>query len=380
MRGLNIEDCPHRPPCPGCPRYAEPGIAAAAAQGLARIAAAHGLGPVERRGGPALRFRHRARLAIRGRIGSPKIGLFELGTHHVVHTPNCRVHHPLINEVAAQVRGALVETGTGCYSDRHHLGLVRHLQVVVERRSQTAQVVLVANAPEPAPLGACLERIRERLGARLHSLWFNSNERPTNAILGERFDRWCGPPCVVERFGGAEVHYPPGAFGQNNLAMAEALIGELRAELPRGARVVEYYAGVGAIGLSLLDRVESIALNEVSPQSLLGLESGLAGLSAADRARIRILVGPAGEAIDALADADVVVADPPRKGLDPPLRSALVERPPRRLYYASCGLESFAADLAVLTGSGRLRLAALTAFDFFPYTEHVETLARFERA
>ena len=87
-------------------------------------------------------FRHRARLAIRGRLGSPKLGLFQLDSHRVVHIPNCLVHHPLINHVAAVVRRALVEAQITCFSDIPHLGLARYLQVVVERRSQTAQVVL----------------------------------------------------------------------------------------------------------------------------------------------------------------------------------------------------------------------------------------------
>ena len=97
-------------------------------------------------------FRLRARLAIRGRLGSPKLGLFELGTHHVVHIPSCRVQHPLINQVAAIVRGALVDARISCYSDKAQLGLARYLQVVIERRSQPAQVVLVGHCPTAAPL------------------------------------------------------------------------------------------------------------------------------------------------------------------------------------------------------------------------------------
>ena len=96
-------------------------------------------------------FRLRARLAIRGRLGSPKLGLFELDTHRVVHIPNCIVQHPLINRVAAVVRRALVEARVTCYSDKAHMGLARYLQVVVERRSQTAQVVIVANSETPRP-------------------------------------------------------------------------------------------------------------------------------------------------------------------------------------------------------------------------------------
>ena len=375
-----LTSCPHRPPCPGCPRFGEPGIAPAARDALDDLARAHGLPEVTVISGQTAGFRLRARLAIRGRLGSPKLGLFELGTHRVVHIPNCSVQHPLINRVAAVVRRALVDARVTSYSDKAHLGLARYLQVVVERSSQTAQVVLVANSATPTPLAACFDLIRERLGSELHSLWFNANRGRSNTILGPDFQNWCGPASVIERFGGPAVHYPPGAFGQNNLDIAQDIIEHVRAEIPQGARVAEFYAGVGAIGLSVLARASEIRMNEVSPHSLYGLELGLAQLDAANRAKISVVPGPAGAAREAASGAQVVIADPPRKGLDPELTEFLSEYPPERFVYVSCGLESFLNDAARLTSHGKLRLVALTAFNLLPFTEHVETVARFERA
>ena len=326
-------------------------------------------------------FRHRARLAIRGRLNSPKIGLFELDTHHVVHVPNCVVQHPLINQVASVVRRALVDASVTSYSDKAHLGLARYLQVVVERSSQSAQVVIVGNSETAEPFAKCLDLVRDQLGSDLHSLWFNSNTAPTNTILGSAFQRWCGPGSVIEHFAnGPAIHYPPGAFGQNNLEIAERIVQHVREQIPAGARVAEFYAGVGAIGLSSLDRVSELRLNEVAPQSLLGLEMGLAQLDAGDRARVTVFPGAAGAAREAATGASVVIADPPRKGLDSELTAWLSEHPPERFIYVSCGLDSFVNDVARLTAGKALRLAALTAFDLVPFTDHVETVARFERA
>jgi tRNA/tmRNA/rRNA uracil-C5-methylase (TrmA/RlmC/RlmD family) len=372
--------CPHRPPCPGCPRFGEAGIAAAGRAALEELARANGLPPVPVTSGPEQGFRLRARLAIRGRLNSPKIGLFESGTHRVAHIPHCRVQHPLINRVAGVVRRALVDARVTSYSDKAHLGLARYLQVVVERSSQSAQVVIVGNSATPEPLAACLDLIKERLGTELHSLWFNANCEHSNTILGLDFQRWCGPPAVVERFGGAAVHYPPGAFGQNNLDMAQSIIEHVRAQVPQGACVAEFYAGVGAIGLSILDRAGEIRLNEVSPQSLQGLELGLAELAPQDRTKITVVPGEAGSAMRCAAGAQLVIVDPPRKGLDPEMTRFLIEQPPQRLVYISCGLESFLNDAAQLLSRGSLRLASLAAFNFMPFTEHVETVACFERS
>jgi tRNA/tmRNA/rRNA uracil-C5-methylase (TrmA/RlmC/RlmD family) len=324
-------------------------------------------------------FRLRARLAIRGRQGAPKIGMFQLGTHRVVHIPGCPIQHPLINRVAAVVRRALVDADVSIYSESVHRGHARYLQVVVERASQTAQVVLVANSPAVEPLAACLERIREGLGAQLHSLWFNAHCERSNAVLGPQFERWCGPEAVIERFGGAAVHYPPGAFGQSNLDVAERIVEHVRTRVPQGASVAEFYAGVGAIGLSLLPGVSAMRLNELSPHSLRGLSLGIAGLDAADRAKVEIVPGAAGAAVQSASGVDVVIADPPRKGLDRELLDRLVEQPPARFIYVSCGLESFLGDTARLTAGGGLRLCSLAAFNLMPFTEHVETVACFDR-
>jgi 23S rRNA (uracil1939-C5)-methyltransferase len=371
--------CPHRPPCPGCPRFGERGIAPAVRGALDELARAHGLPEVSVICGQTTGFRHRARLAIRGRVGSPKLGLFELGSHRVVHIPNCSVQHPLINRVAAIVRRALVDARVTSYSDKAHLGLARYLQVVVERSSQTAQVVVVANSASATPFTACFDLIRERLGSELHSLWFNANGERSNTILGPDFEHRCGPASVIERFGGAAVHYPPGAFGQNNLDLAQSIIEHVRSQIPQGARIAEFYAGVGAIGLSLLDHASEIRMNEVSPHSLHGLELGLAQLDSVERAKISLVPGPAGAARLAASGSDVVIADPPRKGLDPELIDHLGERPPERFVYVSCGLESFLKDTARLLSKATMRLGALTAFNLLPFTEHVETVACFER-
>jgi tRNA/tmRNA/rRNA uracil-C5-methylase (TrmA/RlmC/RlmD family) len=306
--------------------------------------------------------------------------MFQLGTHRVVHIPNCSVQHPLINRVAEVVRRALVDADVTPYSETAHLGLARYLQVVVERSSQTAQVVLVANSPTVEPLAACLDLIRERLGGDLHSLWFNAHCERSNTILGAEFHNRCGPASVIERFGGPAVHYPPGAFGQSNLDVAERIVEHVRALVPDGARVAEFYAGVGAIGLSLLPGVREIRMNEVSPHSLHGLSLGVAGLDPASRARVEVVPGRAGLAVEAASGVDAVIADPPRRGLDRELLEQLEEHPPGRFIYVSCGLGSFLDDTARLTAGGKLRLCGLTAFDLMPFTEHVETVACFDRA
>src|SRR5512133_2857904 len=115
--------CSHRPPCPGCPRFGEPGIASAALEALQLLARRHGVADVPVVSGSATGFRLRARLAIRGRTGAPKIGMFEAGSHRVVTIPECVIHDPLINRVSAIVRRALIDADVPPYVESTHRGI-----------------------------------------------------------------------------------------------------------------------------------------------------------------------------------------------------------------------------------------------------------------
>src|SRR6185369_13575764 len=218
-------DCPHRPPCPGCPRFGERGIAPALLDALAALARAQSLPAPRVVEGPAAGHRHRARLAVRGRAASPKIGIFQEETHRIADVPRCVIHHPLVNAAAAAVKRAVRSTGVPLYGDTSHRGLLRYLQVVVERTTTTAQVVLVGNDETPNALEETATIVGAELGDRLHSLWWNGNTTATNAILGPRWHRWSGPETTCETIGGARIFYPPGAFGQANLPLADRMVG-----------------------------------------------------------------------------------------------------------------------------------------------------------
>jgi 23S rRNA (uracil1939-C5)-methyltransferase len=377
--------CPHRPPCPGCPRYGELGIDGVALARLARLAADAGAPPPAVLAGATFGFRVRARLMVRGRASSPKIGIFEAGSHRIADIPRCGVHHPRINEVASALRAAIRAIGVRPYADLPHAGELRALQVVVERASARVQVVLVGNARAPEPLTPLAEALAASLGDALHSLWWNGQPERSNAVLGPLWHRWLpepaaddAPGAVRETIGGAAVFFPPGAFGQSHLDLADRLVDDVQEPVPNGARVLELYAGCGSIGLGLLARSAHVSFVESAPDAVRGLELGVAARPSAERARAEVVAASAGDAARRVAGADVVVADPPRKGLDAPLLAALAAEPPARFVYVSCDLDSFEAQCAALVGGGRLRLAALAFYDLFPNTEHVETVARFE--
>ncbi len=346
---------------------------------LAELAKRCGLSEPGVHVGAELGFRTRARLAVRGRASSPKLGLFEAGTHQVADIPRCRIHHPHVNEVAAALRRAIRESGVAPYNERTQHGELRYAQIAVERASGRAQVVLVGNAASADPLRATFPALQRELGARLQGLHWNGNPARTNAILGPHWEQIAGEPALREVVAGVDVFHPPGAFGQSHAELFESLARRARAAIPDGARVLELFAGTGAIGLGLLGRAERVALNELSEQAVDGLALGIAARPAAEQKRAEVLAGDAARFADRIANVDVLVVDPPRSGLDAALVDAIRARPPARVVYVSCGLAAFLRETAAWLDAGALALESLEAFALFPYTEHVETLAVFAR-
>ena len=368
-----IEPCPHRPACPACPHYglAAPSLASRAR--LERIAALGGLPAPQVRSGRASAYRQRARLAVRGRADAPRIGVFEARSHRAVDIPECRVHHPLINHVAAALRRAIRGNGVAPYDDSEHRGALRYVQIAVERSSQSAQVVLVENSEAPRSLKSLAEQLQGDLGSDLHSLWWNGQPQQSNAILGPHWEHWGGPAELREEFAGSALFFPPDAFGQAHLELAEKIAQRVRDQIPAASRVVEYYSGVGALGIGVLRDGSEVLFNEVSPGGLRGLERGLAELDPDTRARAQVFPGSAAANADLVGRCDVVLVDPPRKGLDSRLLQALLESPPRRLVYVSCGIQALERELTELARV--LPLRRVEAFDLFPFTDHLAILA-----
>lgn len=370
--------CTHRPPCPGCPRFGEddlPPDEFAALEALARETGADLAPPLQ---GSSIAWRRRARLAVRGRAGAPKVGLFQEGSHKIVDVPRCLVHHPLINEAAQAIRTAIRRTGVEPHAEGPHRGVLRYVQLAVDDAGERVQVTLVARSADPASVLPLVAPLEAELGERLHSLWWNGHPERGNAILGPHWQLLTGEPWLIGTSGAARVFVHPGAFSQANPLLAETMFAAARADVPAGARVLELYAGSGALGLGLVARGETVVFDEIAPLAVLGLRRGLEELGARAGAS-EAIEAPAAQLAPRVRESDVVIADPPRKGLDEEILQALRDHPPERLILVACGFAAFLRDARRLQADGALALRRVRPVALFPWTAHLEVAALFTR-
>ena len=137
-----------------------------------------------------------------------------------------------------------------------------------------------------------------------------------------------------------------------------------------GARVLELYAGVGTIGLSLARSAKTVHGIEIIPAATTAAKGN------AEPNHITNYVAECipSEKMDArlLDGKDVLVLDPPRVGLHPKSLAMIKEKLPLKIIYLSCNPETQARDYSQLAEF--YKIDALTGFDFYPQTPHLESL------
>jgi tRNA/tmRNA/rRNA uracil-C5-methylase (TrmA/RlmC/RlmD family) len=234
-------------------------------------------------------------------------------------------------------------------------------------------------AHDVIPIADCLLAARGMLPPVLDQRWppgaeldveVDSAGRPHVAVSGD------GDP-IARRVGGREWVVEPGSFWQVHPELADTLrsvVGQW-ADAEAGATVWDLYGGAGVLSSVLAEQVGPTGSVLVVESDRAAVRSGEAAF--VDSPWVRFRVGRVERELAALAQRpDVVVADPPRKGLGKAVVEALVAAAPSRLVYVACDPAALARDVALLRDRG-YALDRLRAFDAFPMTHHMEAVALF---
>lgn len=204
--------CPHFIKCSGCTR--EKAIEHPASLDDARQFFKNlNISPLTLHVGSATGWRCRAKLAVRGTAQNPLVGLFEEGSHHVIDIPFCQVHHPVINRAAEAIRHWIKEQQIRPYDENQNTGLLRYIQLAVERSTKRIQLVLVLNTRNlQEPDLKALETLWQQHPDLWHSLWINFNTRRDNVIFSPDWRRLFGEEWLWEMLSGREVCFHPAEF------------------------------------------------------------------------------------------------------------------------------------------------------------------------
>jgi 23S rRNA (uracil1939-C5)-methyltransferase len=322
-------------------------------------------------------WRTRAKLAVRGNHQHPEIGLFKKGSHEVVSIPTCPLHHPSINKVCTRLREVMIEKKIPPYREEDATGLLRYLQFVVERKTKKVQLALVVNrSGKDSQLESFVQQLYMQAG--LHSVWLNFQPAQTNRIFGDEWNLCVGDPYLWENLGGVDCAFHPACFGQAHLSIYEEALQKIKEWVDPHKHILELYAGVGTIGLCLSSQSQKVVSIEINPYASECFHLARLKLPLDTQRKISMTISSSQNAIPLIQDHEVMIVDPPRKGLEEKVLDAICHSSLSQLIYLSCGPLSFQRDCEKLLQHG-WRIDKAECYLFFPGCDHVEILCGFKK-
>ena len=324
-------------------------------------------------------YRNKAQYPVAAKNGRVYAGFFKAGTHQVVENDRCGILPEEMDRVKDAVIAYANEFRVSAYDEAAHQGLLRHIYV---RRGAVSGQILVCLAingrkiPKEAALIARLQKI-----PGFTTLVLSVNTKKGNTVLGDEFITLCGPGYIEDTLCGLNFRLSPRSFYQVNHHQAQRLYrcAIQQAGITKDDTVLDLYCGVGTITLAMAAVAGKVIGVEVVAQAV---EDARDNAKRNGIENAEFFCGDAGQAALELekqgVKADVVVVDPPRKGLNADTIEALARFAPRRIVYVSCDPATLARDVALLKERG-YTLQSATAADLFPRCAHVETVVLLSR-
>lgn len=313
--------------------------------------------------------------------GNVTAGFYARHSHRIVPHASCALEPPEFSKILDSFVGAITAFGIRPFDEQSGSGVVRHL--FLRKSSHTGSIMACAVVNADRLLHA--EQIAERVmtdNPSVCSFYVNVNKEKTNVIMGKRCQLIAGAPRLFDVLCDVPVELSPLSFYQVNHDCAELLYKRAAeyADLRGTETVVDLYCGAGTVGLSMCrDRGHLIGV-EVVPQAI---EDAAIAAKKMGADTAEFICGDAYAAAIELTKRgitpDVVVVDPPRKGLSDGLPKHIAESmDPERVVYISCDPATLARDVAEFIKCGYAP-ERVTAVDMFPRTPHVETVALLRR-
>ena len=321
----------------------------------------------------ALGYRNKAVFAVGG--GSePVFGFFRAGTHEVVPVEGCLLQSEAANACARAVTGWMRANGVPAYDEASGAGLIRHVFVRTSRAGGAVCCVVTAGGlgPRTDSLAAALRAACPGLTGVVLCV----NKSRGNTVLAGSFYTLWGEAEMTDSLCGSEFSIAPQAFYQVNPPQAERLYSRaVELALPElGGTVFELYCGAGTISLSLARRAGRVVGAEIVPEAV---ENARENARRNGAENVEFICADAAEAAEHFRRSgespDVIVVDPPRKGMSAAAVRECAAMSPERIVYVSCDPATLARDAKLFKEYG-YSPAAATAVDMFPRTSHVETV------
>lgn len=311
--------------------------------------------------------------------GNPTVGVFANRTHEIIPIKKCLIQNQETEEIAKFVLKFINENNISVYDEKKGKGLFRHIVTKVGIKTGEIMCVLVINGEEIPGEKKLIKELTNTF-TNIKTIVKNINKKNTNVILGQKNINIYGNGYIEDILGEYRFKISPLSFYQVNPIQAEKLynLGVQMAGIGKEDTVFDLYCGIGTISLFMAKYAKKVYGIEIIEEAVQAAREN-ARLNNVDNTEF--YAGEVEIVLDELINkkgivADIVMFDPPRKGLDKNSINNILKIKPKKIVYISCNPATLVRDLAQFENDYSIK--EIIPVDMFPFTSHVECVACLE--
>ena len=305
--------------------------------------------------------------------GEPIIGVFAQRTHEVIPMEKCLIQNPKSEKIAKFILHFIKDNKLSVYNEKTGKGLFRHIVIKVGIKTNEIMCILVVNGKSITKETQLVEKLTSEF-PQIKTIVKNINTKNTNVILGKENINLYGDGCIEDILGEYTFRISPLSFYQVNPVQAEKLynLGVEMAQITKNDTVFDLYCGIGTITLFMAKFAKRVYGIEIVEEAI---ESAKENAKINNIDNTEFYAGDVEVVLDDLINnkgvsADIVMFDPPRKGLDRNSINNILKIKPKKIVYISCNPATLIRDLAFF--EKQYDIKTIVPVDMFPFTSNVE--------
>lgn len=305
----------------------------------------------------------------------PQIGVFAKRSHEIIPIEKCFIQNEKSEEIAKYIFDLWNENKYTIYNEETRKGLLRHIVIKTGIKTNQYMCILVVNGQGFDNEKEFASKIANKY-KEITSIIVNSNMKNTNVILGLENRTIFGKGYIEDKLGEYTFKISPLSFYQVNPIQAEKLynLGIQKANITKDDIVFDLYCGIGTISLFMSKYAKKVYGIEIVEEAIKAAKEN-AEFNNVDN--VEFIAGDVEKALsniiyDRKIIPDIVMVDPPRRGLDNTSINNILSIKSKRLVYISCNPATLVRDLAKLEEMYEVK--EIVPVDMFPFTSHIETV------
>ncbi|MBA1434788.1 23S rRNA (uracil(1939)-C(5))-methyltransferase RlmD [Lactobacillus bombi] len=324
-------------------------------------------------------YRNKAQFQLRKINGQLVCGLYQTGTTKVVDSLAIPTQRPLTLHILKTLLPIIAKLDIPIFNSQEHSGIIKTLVVRESSVAPQAQLTFITNSRKLPHKSQLIAAINQQL-PQVISIAQNFNPQNEGPIWGETTTILWGQDYLMEKIGNKTFQVSPAAFLQLNPEQTVKLyqVAQQALDLQPTDIVVDAYAGVGTIGISIADKVKQVLGGEIIPAAV---KDANLNVQQNHLHNIHYQVGAIEDLYPQWLSQEIqptaLIVDPPRSGLEKKFINFINQSQPAKMVYISCNPSTLARDLQLLTPTYQVKW--LQPLDMFPQTPHVEVVVKLSK-